>query len=106
MSYREMSNREGNLQRIMDMHAANLSPNVIAAYMTDWNVPMSAPDVQGIINTHGPMGKHAVKKTDVAKAIQNHDHIQQILQQPFMDEDDGDQQIVVHVNDDEETASD
>jgi hypothetical protein len=80
MSQYTTSNREGNQQRIMEMHKANLPPIVIAAYMTDWNVPMSAPDVQGIINTYEPMGMHAVRKSDVKRAIQNHQHIAQLTE--------------------------
>jgi hypothetical protein len=72
MSYRAMSNREGNQQRIMEMHDANMSTGVIAAYMTDWKVPMTSQDVQGIINTYKPMGDRAVKKSDVQQAIETH----------------------------------
>lgn len=69
MSYRNMSNREGNFLRIMEMHEENMSPVVIAAYMTEWKVPMTAQDVNCVINIYEPMGLHAVKKQDVQQAI-------------------------------------
>lgn len=89
MSYRAMSNREGNQQRIMEMHEANMSSGVIAAYMTDWKVPMTSPDVQGIINTYVPMGDRAVKKSDVQQAIETHKRYIEPLNehQPIIEED-------------------
>jgi hypothetical protein len=72
MSYRAMSNREGNQQRIMEMHAVGMSPGVIAAYMSDWRIPMSAQDVQTIIKVYEPMGRYTAKKDDVQHAIQTH----------------------------------
>ena len=89
MSYRAMSNRDGNQQRIMEMHDANMSPGVIAAYMTDWKVPMTSQDVQGIINTYEPMGDRAVKKSDVQQAIETHKRYIEPLneRQPIIEED-------------------
>ena len=57
MSYRTMSNREGNQQRIMDMHAAGMPARVTAAYMTEWGVPMSGQDVETIVKVYDPMGR-------------------------------------------------
>lgn len=89
MSYRAMSNREGNQQRIMEMHSANMSPGVIAAYMTDWKVPMTSQDVQSIINTYESMGNCAVKKFHVQQAIETHKQITELfeVQQPITEED-------------------
>lgn len=89
MSYRDMSNREGNQQRIMEMHNAKMPQPVIAAYMTHWGVPMTTPDVQGIINTYKPMGERAVKKTDVEMAIKTHQQVK-IICAPIEENNDGD----------------
>lgn len=105
MSYRTMSNREGNQQRIMEMHNANMSPGVIAAYMTDWKVPMTSQDVQGIINTYEPMGDRAVKKSDVQQAIETHKRYIEPLNehQPIIEEDeDSEFTLVRHDLDEDE----
>ena len=96
-----MSNREGNQQRIMEMHEANMPPIVIAAYMTNWNVPMTSPDVQGVINTFEPMGDRAVKKSDVAQAIKTHQRIEQLTKESLTVEEEVHPELVVH--DDDET---
>ena len=103
MSYRKMSNREGNQQRVMEMHEANMPSNVIAAYMTNWNVPMTSPDVQGIINTFEQMGERAVRKSDVAQAIKTHQLLEQLHKQSVNVEEDDDSELVAH--DDDETDS-
>lgn len=93
MSYRAMSNREGNQQRIIEMSDAKMSPGVIAAYMTDWKVPMSSLDVQGIINAYKPMGNHAVKEADVQKAIETHNRFIEPLnaRQSIIEKEEGDE---------------
>jgi tRNA G26 N,N-dimethylase Trm1 len=97
-----MSNREGNQQRIMEMHEADMPPSVIAAYMTNWNVPMTTPDVQGIINTFEPMGTHAVKKSDVAQAIKTHQRIEEINKaSPIFEEDDDSDLMYTDVNEED-----
>ena len=102
MSYRSMSNREGNQQRVMEMHEAKMSPGVIAAYMTDWKVPMGPQDVQGIINTYEPMGDHAVKKTDVLQAIETHRrYIEPLNHQQAIVEDDDQLEVVYDEGDDD-----
>lgn len=90
MSYRAMSNREGNQQRIMDMHAAGMPPRVTAAYMTEWGIPMSGQDVETIVKVYDPMGRHAVRKEDVQQAIRTHQQFIEPLraQQPAPEQDD------------------
>jgi hypothetical protein len=89
-----MSNREGNQKRIMEMHEANLKPNVIAAYMTNWNVPMTGPDVQGIINTYEAMGAHAVEKSAVRQAIEDQHRIEKMGAIPQIADDDSDHVMI------------
>jgi hypothetical protein len=100
-----MSNREGNQQRVIEMHDANMPPGVIAAYMTDWNVPMTSQDVQSIINTYEPMGAHAVKKSDVQQAIETHKRYIEPLNehQQIIEEDDSDVIRVRFIFDEDES---
>lgn len=88
MSYHTMSNREGNQKRIMEMHKADLKPNVIAAYMTNWDIPMTEPDVQGVINTYESMGARAVEKDNVRQAIKDQRLIEKMGVAPQVEDDD------------------
>ncbi|MGP3505297.1 hypothetical protein [Paracidovorax citrulli] len=76
MTYRENSNREGNQQRIIEMHKARMKPGVIRAYMHSWGLPISEHTVLGTIADYEIMGSRAAPKAEVAKAITLNDHIE------------------------------
>ena len=105
MSYRHMSNREGNQQRMMEMREADMPDGVIAAYMTHWGVPMDERDAQAIMRTHDSMGARAIKKSDVEQAIKTHQRLGALQVEPQPSDENDDTINVVLVDDDEDSDS-
>lgn len=103
MSYRHMSNREGNQQRMMEMRDADMPDGVIAAYMTHWGIPMDERDAQALMRTHDSMGARAVKKSDVEQAIKTHQQLVNLQAEPQQSFEDDDAFNVVLGDEDEDS---
>lgn len=69
MSIREQIIRNGNVNRIMEMHEEDCGVHQISGVFRDHGIRISASDVAVVIRVHEPLGSKALPKSAAKAAI-------------------------------------